>query len=356
MLFFLLSYIVGLSAIVTKNAISIAILALLLMKNQQKVCWAIAGLLCALILFSVLWSKNHKTVRIECNNSFCYLMILPLKEQNLKISNTPDQFMKTFEGQLHLERSSSFLPLTSQKILKITKQIGTEVLRKNYLFTQAIEQGLASSKSLDKIFLEAGWAHYFCLSGWHAQYLYRLSNKNSYLFFLVSIIASYCLNFPFPFLRSTAHILLKCPVKALAVILCFQPFAPLTMTFWLTMYYQFLLNYTQISQASFLLSSLCLCQLFSGHINIIIFLFFQTIGNKLAPYMISSIILLKPVQYFYPNIITALDQSLESWAQKALYYSSYRISLPEEGAIMILLLLMLNLKYRPIRRKGSRYS
>ena len=351
--YFTFFYIISISFLVTHSPFWICIAYIFVSKNNY------LYFLTALIVayFCIHQVSNLKNVYIPCDINGCYLNILPYSQQNLRIANIPDQYPSWYIGEVQIKKIFSILPITKQSITMITSLNRKDLYEKKTYFIDPLNKGLKNCKNFDTIFLYGGWAHYFCFSGWHSNTLLKLCGNNKYYFTLIGFFINIFLGLSFPFLRSYLEVIVKNSTLALFLGLCILPFAPMTMSFWMTLYFQHLTRNCKVNDFIFVLTSLAFNQLFMGKINLVIFVIFQCLSQKVATEVIVTIIAFKTLGLLHIVDITILDDTLEKICATLLEKANVFIRIPEVLCYFILFICACQLRFKDVQlRKDSRYS
>lgn len=341
-------YVITVSGIITKNPFWLLISFVCFSKKQLHsiIPGIFLGLLTPLFSFKAL-----STQTINCNKSGCYLSAFPLNAQNLKISNIPDRYYGLYTGAVTVESKSNILPITKQ-ILKSVNLIETKnVYSTQTNFIDPLQRGLNCRNNFDKIFLYGGWAHYFCFSGWHCHTLLKMCYKNKYIFATIGIYINIFLGLSFPFLRSFIETLLSNRAYSWPLSLLILPLAPLSMSFWLTLYYQHLMKNCIVNNLTLSVTSLALNQIFMGKINVIIFIFFQMLHSKIATELLLYILIIKII--FLNNLegLSEINKEIEYYCGLLINTASIYIQVPETLCYLILTLAASRLKMMKINRR-----
>lgn len=341
----LISYVSTLGLLVCDNIIWLFLLALTCYYQRKCEVWAGAGL-AILVFFNVIVHLDCQA--IVCNQSYCYLSNLPFTQQNPKLSNTPDQYPLAFSGKVNIEPISSIVPICRFTMDELDSIENPTLVTKRSLYTDSLSEGLKYKNYLDRLFLYGGWAHFFCFSGWHANALFNICFKNKLIFAATSLATSFYLNFSFPFLRSAIEKLLGSASYSLFMTLLILPYAPMTTSFWLTLYYQHLIKSCHTNPLIFLLTNLCFSQLFMGKINLLIFIFFQLIGEKFVGYVIAFFILSQILSTLFNQSLGEIDYFLNNMAEHIINYANIYIEIPNIACWLILIILVFNLKFSKV--------
>ncbi|MBM4222435.1 MAG: hypothetical protein FJ161_01330 [Gammaproteobacteria bacterium] len=135
----------------------------------------------------------------------------------------------------------------------------------SYDFFQAFCFGnIEQFNQIGEIFRSFGLQHLLCFSGWHVQKIREKFQRYPYLYHIIMLIYIGILMLPFPlsvaYLKSTLNEKIPdrraCWSISILCILFIQPFAWMSLSFWLTCYYIVLIEELKIDQYSLMLSSL----------------------------------------------------------------------------------------------------
>lgn len=287
-----------------------------------------------------------KDIKIRCENYQCQSFGI-FRFQDLKITTDTDKNLDYALVMVKRVQHSVFLPLISYKVAKIKDfKLSEEQNKKKVLYPELIFTGLKNDRFLSRLFLDGGWAHYFCFSGWHAHLLYKLSQKNNFFFIIVSLVISIYLNFSFPFIRSVLEVLCGCKILSWFISLCLLPYAPTTLSFWLCCYYQVLLSLTEPSRFTWSLTSLAIGQLLTGRVNIFIFILFQQFSDYIALGVFFFFFFSYLGTFFDRSyeIILKIDPYFEKVSSEALELLNYEVYIDERVCWVILILACCNIK------------
>ena len=344
--FFLLCiYLSSLSYSITGHIFWLSMLMILLCTAPVRV--SFLGCLLAKLFMISLPEYKEITAHCEqykCNENF----VLPFSQIRINIDSN-----KSIDNALLKIRrvnSNNFLPLIHYKVSEIKSFTLTEKDRPKKRDFQAyptlIFEGLKKENALSKLFLDGGWAHYFCFSGWHAQLFYKVTRKRKVIFLLLSFLISVLLDFSFPFIRSVLEVFLKNKIYSWIVSLCLLPYAPLTLSFWLCCYFQIILTITQPSHLTWTLTSMALSQLLTGRVNLFIFLIFQQFSEKVAMFIFFFFLLSYLAAFFSApyNLVLTLDKVFQIIAENILLLLSFEIQINEVVCWGILFAAALNIK------------
>lgn len=335
------------SLVITGNPLWL--LGLALGAYFQKKFEAFGAMFFALMMIYLLPSPT-KVCSAHCSDLSCSIRLYSLQLSGLALSNTPDQFVRSLSGLIQVTPLSSLLPITRQIMTSLTSIDSSEVITPIISFPQSLSLGLKYHRELDRLFLFGGWAHYFCFSGWHAKEIYKHTFKRKRFFAIVAIVISWYLNYSFPFIRSAIELLVTGKSKSLAITLLLLPYSVLTMSFWLTLYYQFILHMCHWGRWSLFLGNMAFCQLFMGKINIIIFLLFQLLA-PLAPHVIMFYIFSSMAIFFFPEEVLFFDVFLNSVASILLKACPYYVSIPNSLCWLYIIASALRWRFYPVRAK-----
>jgi hypothetical protein len=258
---------------VTKQ--SVWLIGFFLIIYQRSIVLWLLGSLLALSSYGILLLVQQDIEAIAVCKERCFLTKIETKNCNLIIPYLPivlkgamHDTLYRVSGPFSIKYKNKLLPiivLTSHKKPVFLSKINEHKFSLDHLWSQSsfvsqefyrcFIKGLYPKSFWVDLIEKMNLLHVICFSGWHVVQIFLLLKGNFYLFTLLGLILMNILNCPFPYTRALSFYLLKPFVSnrflifqlSFLVGLCFNPFAWMSWSFWLTTYYAVLLEYKKIT-------------------------------------------------------------------------------------------------------------